>query len=580
MPVKAKDESGFTMIMTVIGITLVMLLAAVAVTAVNGSAQGTSQDIARKQAYEAALAGINEYAYHLHHYSAYWSECTEAGATGEVSALNQMGSTANKRPMPGEPKAQYAIELIPATGHSKCEWSSTSIEKATQTMIESSEPMKGTFRIRSTGFYGKAKASITATFKPASFLDYVYFTQLETSDPVTYGNEELIKAAEVQCIKTIEGKRYSTPFTNEAGKFLNEQGEVITRNSQNGRYYNSKGEEGSLQYCDTISFVGGDNIKGPMHTNDAFVICEKPTLGRSPSDPLEVSNANKPGWYSTYQIPNSGSNCTGSEANFESKIVYNSQTLVPPQSNEELESIAEPTFKFNGEIRVCLEGAKMTVGRGKTCKETVIYKGNQPANGVIYDKSVNCSTAYSPFFVTYPEKASATGCGNVLLEESKYSKPLTIAAANNILIMDNVEKESGSEEGMLGLIATNFIRVYHPVQIEMKRECTGNGNNQKCTERQVCGSNLAGANSNLNIEAALLALQHSFIVDNYRCGARLGNLNVYGAIAQKFRGAVGTTGNSGYLKNYEYDERLKTTEPPYFIEPVKSDWVVGRETTE
>ena len=41
--------------------------------------------------------------------------------------------------------------------------------------------MAGSFRIRSTGFAGKAKVSIVATFKPPSFLDYVYFTQLETS---------------------------------------------------------------------------------------------------------------------------------------------------------------------------------------------------------------------------------------------------------------------------------------------------------------------------------------------------------------------------------------------------------------
>ena len=54
-------------------------------------------------------------------------------------------------------------------------------------MIETSGPLPGSFRIRSTGFAGKAKASIVATFKPPSFLDYVYFTQLETLDPVTYG---------------------------------------------------------------------------------------------------------------------------------------------------------------------------------------------------------------------------------------------------------------------------------------------------------------------------------------------------------------------------------------------------------
>ena len=58
----------------------------------------------------------------------------------------------------------------------------------------------------------------------------------------------------------------------------------------------------------------------------------------------------------------------------------------------------------------------------------------------------------------------------------------------------------------------------------------------------------------------MLAIKHSFIVDNYNCGAPLGTLNVNGAIAQKFRGAVGTGGggsDTGYLKNYNYDERLQ-----------------------
>ena len=45
----------------------------------------------------------------------------------------------------------------------------------------------------------------------------------------------------------------------------------------------------------------------------------------------------------------------------------------------------------------------------------------------------------------------------------------------------------------------------------------------------------------MRIEAAMLAINHSFIVDNYNCGAKLGTLTVKGAIAQKYRGAVGTT---------------------------------------
>jgi len=552
MPVRDhRGEEGFTMIMTVIGVSVIALLVLVAVTAVNGDAHLTGRDLSRKQAYEAAKAGIDEYAYHLHSNTAYWSECTEPDLVeGTPSALNQQGSTANRRAVPGTTGAAYAIELIPATGHEECD--PTDIATATASMLEPLDPMKGTFRIRSTGFAGQTEASITATFKPSSFLDYVYFTQLETSDPFTYGEETLIKAAEVQCAKTIRDGRYSAEIIQNRG------------------------------YCDVISFVHGDNIKGPMHTNDAFVICNDPTLGRNASDPVEVSSP-PTGWYSTRDSSlHAGSNCSGSP-NFQGSFRTKSPILIPPETNSELGTIAEPTFRFSGEVKICLEGATMTVGTGSSCTASVQYSGPFPANGVVYVANGTCSGAYSPFFVSYSEVPST--CGNVNVE-GKYSKPLTIAAGNDIVIRSNLEKTS--EEGMLGLIANNFIRVYHPVTLVHPKTCSGwkfeNGHwVEDCTEvltKYECTGNATGVLNPLKIEAALLAIKHSFIVDNYNCGSSLGTLTVKGAIAQKYRGAVGTTGNSGYLKNYEYDERLHTMEPPSFIEPIKSDWVIGRETTE
>jgi len=569
MSVKARDESGFTMIMTVIGITLVALLAVVAVTAVNGSAQITGRDIARKQAYEAALAGINEYAFHLHANSAYWTECTDAAAAGETSALNQKGSTANRRPIPGVSGASYALELIPATGQTTC---NKGIEAASRSMLEGLEPMKGTFRVRATGFSGKATVAVTATFKPASFLDYVYFTQLETSDPMTYGNAELIAAAQRQCTKTIKEGRYKTPLKNEAGQFLNSSGQVTSN-------------ESSAAFCDVISFVGADNIKGPMHTNDAFVFCQSPTLGRSASDPIEVSYPEKPGWFQTKELPREQANgCAGSNSNIKGNFQVNSPALIPPETNRELATIAEAAYRFEGETTICLQGTTLRVGAGQTCTSAALPF---PANGVVYvaNKNNECKTEYTPFNVAY-ETTGVNSCGNVNIIEGKYAKPLTIAAANNVLIKTNIEKTT--EEGMLGLIATNFIRIYHPVELVHPQECKWEQKKngewvQVCTENTAvteCKGNLTGTIENLKIEAALLALQHSFIVDNYRCGSRIGTLSVKGAIAQKYRGAVGTTGNSGYVKNYEYDERLKTTEPPSFIEPIKSDWVIGRETVE
>ena len=77
----------------------------------------------------------------------------------------------------------------------------------------------------------------------------------------------------------------------------------------------------------------------------------------------------------------------------------------------------------------------------------------------------------------------------------------------------------------------------------------------------------------------MLAIQHSFIVDHYDCGSALGTLTVNGAIGQKFRGAVGTFGGgTGYLKNYNYDDRLRYVSPPHFLDPVESAWHVQRET--
>ena len=94
MSMRAQDERGFTMIMTVIGVTLVALVAAVAVAA-SGDSHQAARSANRQQAYEAALAGIHEYAFHLNQNQSYWAKCmnavTEAKTAKEPIALNEMG---------------------------------------------------------------------------------------------------------------------------------------------------------------------------------------------------------------------------------------------------------------------------------------------------------------------------------------------------------------------------------------------------------------------------------------------------------------------------------------------------------
>ncbi len=519
-------EAGFTMIATLIGITVMMALALVTVTAVQGDISLTSRDETNKQAYEAAKAGIENYAFHLYSDPLYWSKCTNVP---EPNAVNQIGSTTKRLSVPGEAEATYAIELLPATGQSSCKTTAP-----TESMIEQSGELTGSFRIRATGYFGSSTARIVATFKRPSFLDYVYFTQLETSDPVTYGypnpSPELTGAYS-QCELTYEQGRYENPIPGTGHK-------------------NGRGQT-EYEYCNKINFVTGDTINGPLHTNDAISICGNPVFGREGQADLIETGAKSPGWYSS---------CNGSAPKFNGTRITSAPILMPPETNSKLKTLAESGYSLKGQNHICLEGANMKVSAtSATCAGATSKP--IPPNGVVYDSNTSCSAVYSPFNLVYNENATA-GCGNVYIHGT-YTGQLTVAAENDVIIDGSLCRAScttASGAGMLGLIANNFIRVYHP-----------------CSN----GTNGTGSMTNPVIDAAVLAIKHSFIVDNYDCGAQMGTLTLEGAIGQKFRGPVGTSGGNGtgYLKNYKYDDRLRYLEPPSFIEPTGSAWIIGRETT-
>jgi Tfp pilus assembly protein PilX len=521
MRVRASNsEAGFTMVATLLATVMITALALVAVTAVRGDLPLASHDIGSKKAYEAARAGVEDYASHLYADSLYWTKCA---GVAEPSAVNLKGSTTKRRAVPGDPTETYAIELLPASDQSTYTQCSTAAPGPS--MLESSGPAAGAFRVRSTGYAGGTSTPIVATFKRPSFLDYVYFTQLETLDPIAYGYANpstALTGAYSQCELTYEEKRQDNPIPGTGGR----------------------------DYCETISFITNDAIEGPMHTNDAFAICGSPQFGRNTQDMIEMGGKS-PGWY------NSG--CSGSSPKFEGTPLAPAPNLVPPESNSKLSSIALPQFHYTGQVRICLNGTNMTVGNGETCEG--VYSGSIPSNGVIYVSNGSCSSVYSPFNTKY--EASQQGCGNVYVKGT-YTGQLTIAAENDVIINGNLCRTSctsPSGEALLGLIANNFVRVYHP--------CSSSTNG-------------SGSLSNPTIDAAILAIKHSFIVDNFNCGNALGTLNVEGAIAQKFRGPVGTGGtggsSNGYLKNYVYDDRLRYLEPPSFIEPTGASWIIGRET--
>ena len=193
-------------------------------------------------------------------------------------------------------------------------------------MIEQSGSSLGTFRIRSTGYADDSEVSLVATFKRASFLDFLYFTQLETSDPVTYPNQQTINGAYQQCTKTIAEGRYNQniPGSNPA------------------------------QLCDRIYFIGGERIDGPLHTNDAFQVCNgQPIFGRTATDAIEVSSP-PPGWLT---------GCSGASPNFVGTFITNAPVLTPPPTNAALKTVAG-SDRYTGQTRIVLNGNTYTVNGG------------------------------------------------------------------------------------------------------------------------------------------------------------------------------------------------------------------------
>jgi hypothetical protein len=547
-----RDEEGFSMIAVIgaIGLTTMLVTAAVALS--NGDQGLLRRDISQKRAYLAAQSGVADYTYHLNTDSGYWARCTSVPTPNAVN-LNMGGNPTNLRTVPGSTDgSRYGVELLQASsspGNSQCD-----SQNPNATMLEANAPNTGTFRIRSTGYSGASKVSIVATYKQATFLDYVYFTQLETSDPVTYG--------------------FPNPSAALTGAYSQ-----CTKFRRDGR--ETANIPGTSQRCDQIVFVGGDRIDGPLHTNDDLRVCGSPTFGRNGADVTEVS-APPVGWAS-------GSNCSGSPT-FTAPLITRAPVLTPPATNTSLKAFAGPSYTFTGQTKIVLSGNNMTItpNGGATIGPVAV-----PTDGVVYvQNGAGCSNSYSPFTVTYPQ---TSGCGNAIVDTAggSYSGQLTIAAENDVIIDGNIRRTSSSAD-LLGLIANNFIRVKHPVcetnQAPSDPDCAGGtgvpGSVTEQAAKNDCDAdndgnragNGNGSLSNVTIDAALMSIDHSFIVDHYDCGTSLGTLTVNGAISQKFRGAVGTTGGTGYIKDYNYDDRLRFQEPPHFFDPVQSSWHVQRET--
>jgi Tfp pilus assembly protein PilE len=179
------SQDGFTL-MVALGVMLVTsLLLGAAFEAARGDIQLSHRNTVQKEAYYAALAGIQEYEYHLQANPDYWETC--ATPSKEVPGQKAKEATGE------EVDEHYEIKLLAASTdpESKKECNPAS---PFASMIQSSGVEANTFRIESIGTAGNkaasssyASRSIVATFHVVGFLNFIYFTQYEDGDPALYG---------------------------------------------------------------------------------------------------------------------------------------------------------------------------------------------------------------------------------------------------------------------------------------------------------------------------------------------------------------------------------------------------------
>ena len=141
------------------------------------------------------------------------------------------------------------------------------------------------------------------------------------------------------------------------------------------------------------------------------------------------------------------------------------------------------------------------------------------------------------------------------------------------------------------MIANNNVRIFHPLVSTRAAPPAEGYCLQGDSSTDYLNTNGAGSMVNPTVDAAIFAVNDSFIIDDFDCGASsntggtsgntaIGTLTINGTIAQNFRGNIGFSNpqTSGYVKNYWYDGRLAAIEPPSFLDPVDTTWAVGRQT--
>jgi len=514
-----RDQHGFSIVAVMITMMVAGLMVAAAFAAADGDLPLTKSSENRKEALAAAQAGLQFYAFHLGQDDRYWSKCTNVPAPNTTE------------PSPVANKWYPAQGADTRTGH----WRNLPGSSAQYSI----ELLPATAPTTTNPYPQCVQGDDTSMIDPSTGMIRIRVTGRS-------GNAKRTLIASFRRKGLLDFLWLTNYETQDPSAYPpNQYPENPTWAAANCTDY--RGTRSSS--CDDQQFAASDVLAGPFHTNDRSIwTCDGSTFGKTGKNYRVEVGGPAPGY----------SNRCGSSAPvvIPGPLLTNQPSIDIPASNSGLKAIAQSGgLLLTGKHTIAVNGATMTVDGVSTA---------WPANGVIYAQT-NASTGCSSQPPVLADYAESAGCGNIYISGT-YSANLTVAAQNDVIVSEDLTRVTGSQ-AVMGLIAENFVRIQHKVTPSPRTSTSS------CT-------NATPNIGNITVQAAILSVNHSFTVDNYGCGALEGTLTIIGAIAQNFRGTVGTgigsSSATGYIKNYTYDDILKFRSPPYFLSPLATPWLIAR----
>jgi type II secretory pathway pseudopilin PulG len=527
-PVAAKDQ-GVALIAVMVAMAMISAFLLVSLNYALQSSKAGRSDQDAKIAAAAASAGLDEYVSRLNATPGYYLT---------VDPLNLAFSTGRTIQGTGTSGASYKYALLS---------NSTETSKT------------GIVRLRVTGTSRTVSRTITANLRTKGFLSYIYLSNYEVQDPELGGTPP-------GC----------------------------------AQYYYA-GRSG-VSGCAEIQWTGGDTVNGALHSNDQLQI-NGPVKFKSTAETSWPAASTATGttrtWWGTETYAGLSTNGGGNLP----KYAVNQPM---PNGNVQLSTHTTPGADgaqtgpgcyYTGATRITFTGATMTVQSPATkstatpaaCLDVAlnISSGGAPQTGlaippVIYvNATTNACTLGAIGYPAVGEAVTTTGGADALYWTStsgnkttnyrcgrgtayvsgSVADQVTIASADDIVVTGNLtvaDNRTGTD--VIGLIAGKEVWVYNPIT-------------------STTANLLPLSSAVTSIDAAILSVSRSFVVQNWADGNARGTLNVNGAIAQNFRGPVGTgsgtTISTGYYKNYVYDPRLAYLQPPYFLTSTSNQWLVS-----